>query len=376
MAFAIASSDISLYPDRLFADFSNIDDLSLSARPSCCIIQGEISMALRSALFQGDARLEAAAISPASHITPGSNGPHVAKIQRALNIVDNADLDEDGNYDPATAAAVLAYKRKRNIINTSYQTQADNIVGAMTVTALDNELPSRTDPSEDLDEYTQFYDLALSQLMTLGGRTSRGRSSHGLAFFMRQKPLLDEFALKGFRVSGGSSVGAVQVGVAVVVILVILAFAAAVAIVIAQNAKATAQEIARLEHEFETKMAELARAIEEAPFKAIVLIAVMISAVKAAIDARIKEFQRQMDRCRQTSPERITNCSRLFDKISEQIRDINDRTAFQTLLELRIGVDNRQMALLLIGLARSMGFLFKLISDWAGCMGCTFLQFL
>jgi hypothetical protein len=35
---------------------------------------------------------------------------------------------------------VLAYKKKRNIINRSYQTQADNIVGKMTIAALDKEV--------------------------------------------------------------------------------------------------------------------------------------------------------------------------------------------------------------------------------------------
>src|SRR5262249_41293895 len=39
-----------------------------------------------------------------------------------------------------TAAAVLAYKRKRNIVNRTYQAQADNIVGKMTMAALDREM--------------------------------------------------------------------------------------------------------------------------------------------------------------------------------------------------------------------------------------------
>jgi peptidoglycan hydrolase-like protein with peptidoglycan-binding domain len=329
-------------------------------------------MALRSALFQGDARLEAAAVDPASHITPGSIGPHVAKIQRALNIVDDADLDEDGNYGPATAAAVLAYKQKRNIINTSYQTQPDNIVGVMTVTALDNELPSRTQPSDDFDEYEQFYFLALSQLMTL----KRGRSpSRGLMFFMRQKPLLDRFALLGIRVPGGSSVGAAQV-VVVVGLLVILAFAAAMAIVMAQNSQASAQELARLEREFEIRMAELSRAIEEAPVKALILIAVAMTAVESAIRTRINDFQRQIERCRQISPGRMTICLEKFNKIVTQMQDITSRVAFQSLLEKLRGIDNREMELLLVGLARSMGALLIFISDWAKCMGCTFLQFL
>lgn len=97
-------------------------------------------MALRSLLLQGDAKLEAAAVSDPSHITPGARGPHVEKIQTALNLLDNAGLDVDGDYGRGTAAAVLAFKQKRNIVNPAYQTQADNIVGKMTMASLDNEL--------------------------------------------------------------------------------------------------------------------------------------------------------------------------------------------------------------------------------------------
>jgi hypothetical protein len=43
-------------------------------------------------------------------------------------------------YGPTTAAAVLAYKTRRRIINTAYQTSADNIVGRMTIAALDREM--------------------------------------------------------------------------------------------------------------------------------------------------------------------------------------------------------------------------------------------
>jgi peptidoglycan hydrolase-like protein with peptidoglycan-binding domain len=84
-------------------------------------------MPLSSRLFQ----LEAAANDDSAHITPGARGPHVEKIQTALNILDSAGLGVDGRYGPATATAVLNYKTKRNIINRSYQTLADNIVGKM-----------------------------------------------------------------------------------------------------------------------------------------------------------------------------------------------------------------------------------------------------
>jgi peptidoglycan hydrolase-like protein with peptidoglycan-binding domain len=97
-------------------------------------------MALQSQLFRGDPQLEAAAVSDAAHITQGAAGDHVRKIQLALIRLDGAAIDADGIYGPVTAAAVLAYKQKRNIINRSYQTQADNIVGIMTMAALDQEM--------------------------------------------------------------------------------------------------------------------------------------------------------------------------------------------------------------------------------------------
>lgn len=97
-------------------------------------------MALQSQLFRGDPNLEAAAVSDPAHIVPGAKGDHVRKIQRALIQLDNAGIEPDGSYGPATAAAVLAFKQKRNIINRNYQTQADNIVGKMTIAALDREM--------------------------------------------------------------------------------------------------------------------------------------------------------------------------------------------------------------------------------------------
>jgi hypothetical protein len=99
-------------------------------------------MPLQSDLFKGDQRLEACLHFDASHVTPGSAGEFVTKIQKALFILDGAGIDpaEQGAYGPSTANAVLAYKKKRKIINYSYQTQADNIVGKMTIASLDKEL--------------------------------------------------------------------------------------------------------------------------------------------------------------------------------------------------------------------------------------------
>lgn len=97
-------------------------------------------MALQSKLFKDNSKLEAAATSDSAHVTRGSKGEHVRKIQLALIELDGADIDADGSYGPATAAAVLAYKNMRKIINRAYQKTADDIVGKMTMVSLDDEM--------------------------------------------------------------------------------------------------------------------------------------------------------------------------------------------------------------------------------------------
>lgn len=104
-------------------------------------------MALSSSLFRGNRALEACAAQDAAHVTRGASGEHVAKIQFALFAVDALRIDRTElaaqRYGPSTAAAVLAYKKKRQIINRSYQTTADDIVGKMTIASLDKEMKVR-----------------------------------------------------------------------------------------------------------------------------------------------------------------------------------------------------------------------------------------
>jgi hypothetical protein len=108
-------------------------------------------MSLKSKLFSGDPKLEAAAVSNPAHVVPGAAGEHVAKIQQALIQLDGAAVAASElaarSYGPSTAAAVLSYKKKRDIVNRSYQTQADDIVGIMTMAAMDNELSNNDGPS-------------------------------------------------------------------------------------------------------------------------------------------------------------------------------------------------------------------------------------
>jgi len=101
-------------------------------------------MFLLSTQFKGDQKLEACLIKDPAHITQGSRGEHVSKIQVALLLVDGANIVRQETsarlYGTSTAEAVLAYKTKRRIINTTYQTKPDNIVGKMTMAALDREM--------------------------------------------------------------------------------------------------------------------------------------------------------------------------------------------------------------------------------------------
>jgi hypothetical protein len=111
-------------------------------------------MRLQSKLFRGDLKLEATAISHPAHIVPGASGDHVGKIQQALLLLGDVGIgpaeQQAKCYGPSTADAVLAFKRKRRIINYSYQTEADNIVGKMTMAALDREMVDKESVPSDL----------------------------------------------------------------------------------------------------------------------------------------------------------------------------------------------------------------------------------
>lgn len=49
------------------------------------------------------------------YITVGSKGPYVATIQFALNLMENAKLDVDGEFGPATDKAIRAYQAKKSV---------------------------------------------------------------------------------------------------------------------------------------------------------------------------------------------------------------------------------------------------------------------
>ncbi len=109
-------------------------------------------MALRSELFRDDTRLQACLVQDSAHVTPGTVGTFVNRIQLALRIVDNAFIDEtefaSGTYGPTTTLAVRAFKTSRNILN--FAGQIDDVVGKKTIAALDDELVGSPLPRADV----------------------------------------------------------------------------------------------------------------------------------------------------------------------------------------------------------------------------------
>lgn len=103
-------------------------------------------MSLKSGLFKDNQRLQDCLIKDSARIMLGAQGEHVGKIQQALMIMDKSlNIDDELKqqyYGHKTAQAVKNYKENHNppIINRSYQSQADNIVGKMTIQALDDDI--------------------------------------------------------------------------------------------------------------------------------------------------------------------------------------------------------------------------------------------
>lgn len=85
----------------------------------------------------------------------------MSKIQKALIALDNASVTKaeltSKVFGETTEKAVLAYKQKRQIVNRSYQKEADQIVGVMTMASLDREMLQF---ESSLDETTVLSALA------------------------------------------------------------------------------------------------------------------------------------------------------------------------------------------------------------------------
>ena len=102
---------------------------------------------LQSAEFKDDKLLQACLVNDAAHIQQGATGPHVSKIQVALASMGYAVIESERTqmyYGSSTADAVKRFKSDWEIINPSYQSAPDSIVGKMTIKELDEAMVYKT----------------------------------------------------------------------------------------------------------------------------------------------------------------------------------------------------------------------------------------
>jgi hypothetical protein len=112
-------------------------------------------MPLKSDLFRGVPELENCLLHDRDHIMRGAKGDYVSRIQQALDLLGDVPIAADElakqEFGESTENAVFAFKTKNQIINRTYQTSPDKIVGKMTLQALDDQLarrkPSPTPPA-------------------------------------------------------------------------------------------------------------------------------------------------------------------------------------------------------------------------------------
>jgi hypothetical protein len=128
-------------------------------------LKKEHDVTLQAELFKDDRRLEKCLVDDSAHLTLGVAGDQVSKVQQAVLALDDAGIANAElaamQYGHSTAAAVLAYKRHRSIINEKYQRKADDIVGKMTIAALDEEVAKRpqSDPLTGTGESARILQL-------------------------------------------------------------------------------------------------------------------------------------------------------------------------------------------------------------------------
>lgn len=180
-------------------------------------------MPLKSASLRGDSKLESAATTPNAHILKPAAGDHVSKIQRAVLQLDDATIDRQelstATYGDSTADAVLAYKTKREVINKTYQQDADNITGVMTMASLDKELlgkeaaapdfiflsdSQRSTVSADLGRSRQMLDVVVKRLRIIARTTPGGGlliTPRNLNYYDSKLKVLNVFRINTFEAS-------------------------------------------------------------------------------------------------------------------------------------------------------------------------------
>src|SRR6185312_11280676 len=186
------------------------------------------------------------------NLSVGSRGSGVESLQSALNAIDSSQLPPlkvDGIFGPRTLARVREFQSKSGL-------KADGIVGPLTRAEIEAALTA-----DSLDEFRELWTYAYRLLLF-----ELKAEPTALLFFERQRLRIERrvappvaMAIAG-RPGGqppvfGASVLLIGVGIAIA--LLFAAFILACLIQLARQSNAPAPDVAKLEREFEQKMAEL-----------------------------------------------------------------------------------------------------------------------
>jgi hypothetical protein len=177
-----------------------------------------MSFPFSSKLFSNprDLALESCATKNEGHISIRDNrtGPHVHKVQAALLRIAARDPKLRGKvtidageintqtYGETTRRSVLAYKQDRRVINTSYQSAADDIVGIMTISRLDDEIARIEGRPAPPPPPTRTHEQIIKDAFE--------RSRKSLTFALGQLRLLEVAINDAARLEGNAKVIAIQ----------------------------------------------------------------------------------------------------------------------------------------------------------------------
>jgi lysozyme family protein len=304
-------------------------------------------MALQSQLFGGDPKLEAAAVSDPAHIFPGARGPHVGKIQLALIRIDGVAITQDSVYGPATAAAVRAFKQKRQILN--FQGKIDDIVGKKTMSALDEGMLGKE--KDGGGEPTQPFDLVrlINEFAVLLQPVQRE------SFLGPANLLVSRSAIVG----GGTNAAVGAIPIVIIVLFIIILFMIALT---AQSQNPATKQMGR---EWERRLARLREQIRGKPIE--------VQTAKTLEETRqmgrdvVENAETQRQKCLdRLSPEKLRECEGDLAKLEAAIESLK-RAVKAVLVKGRRGSDELSI---MSAIGRAAQAVFAASRAAAQCTGC------
>lgn len=264
-------------------------------------------MALQSKLFANDTKLSACSQNNSAHVMQGASGEHVAKLQTALRILDDAAIDDaevaTKKFGASTAKAVLRYKTRNAIINRSYQSQPDAIVGKMTIAKLDADMVDwerRRDPNDDdVTALISAIDNAALYLSLRPGSQCMARFIRALKMAVLQPD------------SNRNEVGAAPaIAAGAVLVLLLVLIMALVWLQISAAQRGDQGAVQRLGREIDERIARFGWKLKQLEMEGGIALAMAVAQLIRATERAIDNANKDIDDCAKKvrDPKRIAEC--------------------------------------------------------------------